>query len=29
MLCAFISGGGAIIATMALEVAMNSIKTGD
>lgn len=29
MLCAFISGGGAIIATMGLEVAMNSIKTGD
>ncbi len=29
MLCAFISGGGAIIATMALEVAMKSIGSGD
>lgn len=29
MLCAFISGGGAIMATMALEVAMKSIGTGD
>lgn len=29
MLCAFISGGGAIIAIMGLQVAMTSIKSGD